>query len=76
MAINTPAFDLVRATLRSLNDPTAPVPDGTFGDAERAFIEIENDVEKLIAELNGNREAEKQLREALEEPGQANFQRR
>jgi hypothetical protein len=74
--IDTPAFNLVRGTLDALDDPTKTMPEDSFTGARLAFQEIESDVERLIQELEGNREAERQLRQALEEPVQSTFQRR
>jgi hypothetical protein len=78
MAINTPAFNLVRQTLRALNDPGAEMPTETFADAERAFIAIEADVEQLMKDVEGYQAVERDLRQAMEAdvmPG-AQFQRR
>jgi hypothetical protein len=66
VVIDNPAWNLVRETLRALNDPEATMPDGTFGDAERAFLQIEREVEKLVRDYNGNLQAERDLRNALE----------
>lgn len=76
--IDNPSWNLVRDTLRALNDPAATMPEGTFGDAERAFLAIEAEVEKLVKDYNGNLAAERELRNALEAdtaPG-AQIQRR
>lgn len=64
--IDNPSWNLVRETLRSLNDPEAQMPAESFGDAERAFLQIEAEVEKLVRDYNGNLQAERDLRNALE----------
>lgn len=67
MAINTPAFNIVREALSNDDD---------LDEALVAFGQIEKDVERLMQELNGLQEADRQLRQALEEPSVSQFQRR
>lgn len=62
--IDHPSWAIVRAALAENTE------------ALGEFRKIEADVEKLVKELEGNREAERQLRQALEEPAQSTFQRR
>lgn len=76
--ISNPSWNLVRETLRALNDPEAKMPEATYADAERAFLEIEAEVERLVKDYNGMLQAERELRNALEAdvaPG-AEIQRR
>ena len=76
MAINQPEWNLVRQTLRTLNDPAAEMPTETYGEVELAFLAIETDVERLIQEVTSLQMAERELRQALEEPAGAETQRR
>lgn len=64
--ISNPAWNTVRDTLRALNDPEAQMPAETYADAERAFLEIEAEVERLVRDYNGMLQAERELRNALE----------
>lgn len=76
--IDNPSWNVVRDTLRALNDPTAEMPAETYAAAESAFLEIEREVEKLVRDYNGQLAAERDLRNALEAdsaPG-AQIQRR
>lgn len=66
--IDNADFNVVRNTLAALADPTAAASEASFQDALLAFDRIESDVERLMRELEGEREASRQLRTALEEP--------
>lgn len=64
MAINQEDWNVVR---NSLTDGTP---------AAQSFVKIEKDVERLIQEVTSLQTAERELRNALEEPGGAEIRRR
>jgi hypothetical protein len=76
VAINQPDWSLVRQTLRTLNDPAAEMPTESYDEVESSFLRIEADVERLIQEVKSLQLAERELRNALEEPAGAETQRR